>query len=292
MGNPIINTGIFQKSMLNGLGGLSTAQFTNLTGHVEFDTMTGNIPLSVGTGQANGLFTLQAGIQYKLEACLYIGCGTSGYAEYQWWDETNNIALPGNQAINLTTATGGYGGVVSPQGVSCAVITPVTTIQVSLRLVGIQDVIAIYVQSYARIEALSQVIPQAIASKSRIRMTDTSAQGTFDNSVVRFVNTIELSGSDITYVPSVVNGDSFLVNTSGIYSISIGLRSNALSNVSIMIGTVLNYRTDTRGYIETTSYVCDSFTGHINAGQSVYIYMSLGTLANDITNQITIVGPL
>lgn len=57
---------------------------------------------------------------------------------------------------------------------------------------------------------------------SYIRYTGVAARGSTNTNIWRFSTLEESGGSDLTYVASSTNGDSFTVNTSGVYAISTG----------------------------------------------------------------------
>ena len=58
-------------------------------------------------------------------------------------------------------------------------------------------------------------------SSSYVRRKNGTSRGSTNTNVVRFSTACESGGSDITYNASSTNGDSFTVNTSGVYTVSL-----------------------------------------------------------------------
>lgn len=85
--------------------------------HIEFDTVVGNLVLSTGAGQADGLITLKAGRTYHLQAMLHgVFVNDTGEVWFKWYD-TDNVTYVGiygviysvtkainNSEANLTSA--------------------------------------------------------------------------------------------------------------------------------------------------------------------------------------------
>ena len=115
---------------------LSGDQSTNLSAddHVEFDTIqeAGSIILATGSGQANGLITLEADQTYELKAVLAADfSGPSGNFRARWYDETG-AAYKGQQCeIAALTHTQDHSSIET----AFAVFTPSVQSQVSVRIV-------------------------------------------------------------------------------------------------------------------------------------------------------------
>jgi hypothetical protein len=161
MGNSIINTGLQKKDY--AFLTATQNQTPTVGEHIEYDTIVGNLALSTGAGQANGLITLLAGRKYILEGVVF-GAGNGGgaqYLVYQWYDVTNNVLLGANgQASALTYTTGDP----SSQQIAKAIVSPVTNIQVELRETGANNFAVIYGSlaantSYAYIESIEAYVP-------------------------------------------------------------------------------------------------------------------------------------
>lgn len=117
-----------------GLYTLSANQTSNFAvgNHIEFNTVQGSLGgLSTGSGQANGIVTLAGGKTYKITSTLSLTCSGQGNGTTQIYDRTNSIfhgSVMGNVTVNHqandTTA-----------GLTMAIITPGTNINIDLRLV-------------------------------------------------------------------------------------------------------------------------------------------------------------
>ena len=68
--------------------------------------------------------------------------------------------------------------------------------------------------------SVSNVLPQFSESDSSVRVDTANGYGSTGTKIRRFSNVRDNVGTDIEYVPSGVNGDSFVVKSSGIYNIS------------------------------------------------------------------------
>lgn len=161
MGNSIINTGLQKKDY--AFLTATQDQTPTVGEHIEYDTIVGNLALSTGAGQANGLVTLLAGRKYILEGVVS-GAGNGGTAQYlgyQWYDVTNSVLLGARgQALAITYTTGDP----TPQQIAKAIVSPVTNIQVELRETGANDFGIIYGSgaannSYAYIESIEAYVP-------------------------------------------------------------------------------------------------------------------------------------
>jgi microcystin-dependent protein len=138
-------------------------------------------------------------------------------------------------------------------------------------------------------------VASAVASSnSYIRLTDGITQGTaLGNNILHYGIVNESSGTDITYIPSIINGDAFLINKSGIYSIAVAGNSASNTYIQINVGTPQNVfntaDSRTTGYSGSAEYLSAAWTGFIQAGQSVYIMNPNGTsLALPELNTLTI----
>lgn len=130
---------------------------------------------------------------------------------------------------------------------------------------------------------------------SYIRRTAGNTRGATNTNVVIYGTAAESAGEDITYVNSAANGDSFKINTSGIYSVDVSAYTNSDTGYSLQIrvGSSVNNSIsdgDTRattsvlfGYASSCSWV-----GYISKDYFIYTHKSTAPTANTNLNQITI----
>ena len=57
-------------------------------------------------------------------------------------------------------------------------------------------------------------------SRSRIYVDGAATTATTNTRIVRFTNTVESTGSDITYTDSTSLGNKFVINTAGVYNVA------------------------------------------------------------------------
>lgn len=248
-----------------GKASLTSAQTSNLgaTNHVEFNSIQGNVPMTTGSGQGNGVFTLEAGIDYKLEASLYAGFGTQGYVYYQWYDITNGTYI-GNPAVNASTTWDN--NQICSQPIASASITPPTNIMVELRTISASSLVSIYVESYALVEATQKVIPIVRTDSSYIRRSGGTTRASDGSFNMIFSNANGSGGTDITYSTSSVTGDTFTINTNGIYTIMVYSYANNPNSLLIYLDGMAVTGNTLQGHISS------SFTGYCSAGQVFKTY--------------------
>lgn len=91
---------------------------------------------------------------------------------------------------------------------------------------------------------------------------------------------------------STANGDSFLINATGIYSVSICHLLGESATIEIHVGTLDNSldTAQTRVSVQNgaTAAIGASWTGLITAGQAVWTYLNSTPTSNVFRNQITI----
>lgn len=132
---------------------------------------------------------------------------------------------------------------------------------------------------------------------SYIRRTNGLTQGATNTNVIIYGTAAEFNGNDITYVNSAANGDSFLINTPGAYSVSVSTQPSASNTgVEIRIGSTVdntNNDSNTRAAVQTysTNGNCIiNWAGFIEAGQLVWVYVGGTSPAGSVVrNQISIV---
>lgn len=128
---------------------------------------------------------------------------------------------------------------------------------------------------------------------SYIRRKNGTTRGSTNTYVVIYGTAVESNGTDITYVNSAASGDSFTINTSGIYTISISIYVNAsgqVPNLGLQIGDSIS-NTFNANMVSSSSATATgatvhlSWTGYIAANKKVYAH-SYTALYNDAENNI------
>lgn len=130
---------------------------------------------------------------------------------------------------------------------------------------------------------------------SSIRRLAGNTRGSSNTNVVIYGTSADSFGSDITYNNSATAGDSFIINTSGIYSISATAytSSGASYELEIRVGnSVDNTACDSncRAHFSAVSgYVsfC-TWTGYVAAGNRIWIYKNTAPTADANVNQVTV----
>jgi len=133
-----------------------------------------------------------------------------------------------------------------------------------------------------------------IEGQSYMRRTNGLTRGSTNTQVVIFGTAQESSGTDITYVNSVTNGDSFLINTSGIYSVSYSSEVGSTGTIEIRIGsTVDNLSNDSNtralsSNVSPPAYMTIGWIGYVDAGKNIWILSGSAPAGSAFRNQITI----
>jgi hypothetical protein len=117
--------------------------------------------------------------------------------------------------------------------------------------------------------SVTNTLPQFSESDSSVRVDTANGYGSSATRIRRFSNVRDNIGNDIEYVSSSVNGDSFVVKSAGVYSISYSEQVPPNVNMGITknaTGTELSTNIITlAGSPTTTSLVLDS-AGNASAG--------------------------
>jgi hypothetical protein len=92
-------------------------------------------------------------------------------------------------------------------------------------------------QDIITVDADGNVQLKKTASQSMVRVDTPNGFGSTNTTIRRYLNTRTNQGSDITYSDSASLGSSFIINTDGVYSISVSEQSNSTST---WIGITLN----------------------------------------------------
>lgn len=74
--------------------------------------------------------------------------------------------------------------------------------------------------------------PAAAATNSFIRKAGPTGYGSAPTAIVIFGTSTASNGTDVTYATDSVNGDTFTINTAGIYSVVVDLAKSAAGNMS------------------------------------------------------------
>lgn len=133
----------------------------------------------------------------------------------------------------------------------------------------------------------------ALESASYIRRSNGTTKGSTNTDVVIYSTAEESNGTDLTYVNSATLGDSFLANTSGIYSVSVCHYFNANSNCAVCMGTTVDnvlVSSNTRSlwWGPAGNYSAIAWVGYVAAGQKMWINVPNAILGSTNENQITV----
>lgn len=115
---------------------------------------------------------------------------------------------------------------------------------------------------------------------SFVRYTGVAARGSTNTYVLRYSTHQQTEGTDITYAASSTLGDCFTVNTSGIYSVTVGGTSSPGSMILLIqtgpaiTNSVALTDTATRAQglvLSGSSQQACSWTGYVAAGDKIWI---------------------
>ena len=106
-------------------------------------------------------------------------------------------------------------------------------------------------------------------SRSRIYVDGAATTATTNTRIVRFTNTVESTGSDITYTDSASLGNKFVINTAGVYNVGY----TAVFTGNVWYGISLNST-------ELTTYI-----NSITAADRIVV---ANTSALNIVNQVSV----
>lgn len=130
-----------------------------------------------------------------------------------------------------------------------------------------------------------------IPRTSMIRLAGANGYGSTNTLIRRYSSVVSNTGSDITLNQSATLGDSFTINTAGMYAIvatdSFNTSANfGISNTASVATPILNLSTSDRlGAVGTpgADYVCQAtFTGYLPAGAVIrtHTQLSFGASTN------------
>jgi hypothetical protein len=130
---------------------------------------------------------------------------------------------------------------------------------------------------------------------SYIRRQNGLTRGATNTKVIIYGTAVESFGDDITYVNSAANGDGFLANTSGIYSVSVSVEDTTTSqNLEIRVGASLdNNEADaktrqTGANIASLGYTNLTWIGYVPAGNYIWVVASNAPTGSVYRNQISV----
>jgi len=78
-------------------------------------------------------------------------------------------------------------------------------------------------------------VPKVTAVQSMVRLVGSNGFGTTNTAIWRFTTTVTNQGTDITYAASAANGDTFTVNTNGVYAITYTNQFNTAASVGVSL---------------------------------------------------------
>ena len=84
--------------------------------------------------------------------------------------------------------------------------------------------------------AVFTAMPATTTAQSMVRLTGSSGFGSTNTAIWRFTTSVTNQGSDITYAASATAGDTFTINTNGVYSITYTNQFNATLWLGISLG--------------------------------------------------------
>jgi len=143
-------------------------------------------------------------------------------------------------------------------------------------------------------ELLEAYVNVSTVPNAYIRRTNGGTRGSVNTNVVIYGTGNDNDGSGvISYVNSATNGDSFVVNVAGIYSVSVTGISSSACFYEIRVGSIDNTTGDnkTRTQYQSQAGESSSFSwmGYISAGSAIWVYSGAAPLGLNVnSNQISI----
>ena len=138
-------------------------------------------------------------------------------------------------------------------------------------------------------------VPKVTAVQSMVRLIGSNGYGTTNTAVWRFTTQVTNQGTDITYAASAANGDTFTVNTNGVYAITycnqyntgtyMGLSLNATgSDLTTSIVNLAASKIVAFSTTATSNYpIAVSWTGYLPSGSIVMAHNGVSSVAGTIT---------
>lgn len=128
------------------------------------------------------------------------------------------------------------------------------------------------------------------------RVTGASSCGSTNTNIYVWGSEVESAGSDINFIDSTISGGYWTIGATGIYAVSVSIRTTAITWQAINVGSLSNTFWD--AHVRTLAEIGDldnnpvpmSWTGPITAGQRVWVSTSTGTdPLSSSYNMITVV---
>jgi hypothetical protein len=142
--------------------------------------------------------------------------------------------------------------------------------------------LALFFQEQDISVSVTNTLPQFSESDSSVRVDTANGYGSTGTTVRRFSNVRDNIGNDIEYVPSAVNGDSFVVKSAGIYHISYtegidnyrsGITLNAtgaqLSTSTLTLSDQTNNPLLTSIAVGSNGIFNSAWSGHLQVGDII-----------------------
>jgi hypothetical protein len=117
--------------------------------------------------------------------------------------------------------------------------------------------------------AVFTAMPTTTTAQSMVRLTGSSGFGSTNTAIWRFTTSVTNQGSDITYAASATAGDTFTVNTNGIYSITYTNQFNSALWIGISLGASGADLTANVFNIAASKILAADVTGGVNSAASV-----------------------
>ena len=117
--------------------------------------------------------------------------------------------------------------------------------------------------------AVFTAMPTTTTAQSMVRLTGSSGFGSTNTAIWRFTTSVTNQGSDITYAASATLGDTFTVNTNGVYSITYTNQFNAALWIGISLGASGADLTANVFNIAASKILAADVTGGVNSAASV-----------------------
>lgn len=249
---------------------------TNYT--LEFDTNSAFDPTT-------GVFTAPLDGLYSFSGSFMMQSFTATNGEIQLSLNKNGISgfkvIGGQKSPGADTFVDGYGllSLVAGDTVAFEIFQSGNGGSKSLSSASIQNSISI--------QSISLVgnIPSPLVSQ--ISLYTSSALGTASGNTTFVYDNVRINtGSDIAYIPDAVNGDSFLINTTGIYAITanIGNQTGGANGLTINNSPTAAFSSSSPTNILNTAQVVStaqgggiSYTGTLTVGDIVRVQSSSST---------------
>lgn len=144
-------------------------------------------------------------------------------------------------------------------------------------------------QGKVPISGWTSTTPNGVTLNSEVNVYNTSGQGSTNGDVLIFNSVSVNTGTDITYATSATLGDSFTINTSGIYAMTycdyagsdqnFGISKNASGTTAYASLAVANQVVG--GLVKANYNTCFAWTGHLSGSDVIRPHTSGATSTGD-----------